>query len=96
MSDKTRLGWQDWRAIAKSLDAYTMELEQFLQLYPDITREQLAKIAGCEISTVNHWFASGKTQREPTEAHKLRLALAHWLKSEPAMFREIRSIMDDL
>lgn len=93
---KPAIQWQDWRNVATSLDALSMELAEFLALYPDITREQLSSIAGCEIATVNNWFAKGSTHREPTEAHKLRFAIAHWLKNEPAAFKDLRNIMDEL
>lgn len=89
-------GWQDWRAVTQSLDGLSMELNDFLALYPDLTREQLARIAGCRVSTVNHWFSEGDTHKEPTEAHKLRFAIAHWLKSEPSVFRDLRQVMDEL
>jgi transcriptional regulator with XRE-family HTH domain len=87
---------QNWRAIAKTLDNTCMDLDEFLALYPDISREQLAKLAGCEIATVNNWFASGSTHRSPTDKHKMRLAIAHWLKNEPGVFRDLRDIMDEL
>ncbi|MBW4542634.1 MAG: hypothetical protein KME43_26420 [Myxacorys chilensis ATA2-1-KO14] len=96
MNVKPSPEWQDWRAIADSLDRMTMQLDDFLRLYPDITREQLAKIAGCRIATVNNWFAEGSTHRAPTDAHKMRLAIAHWLKNEPTMFSDIREVMKDL
>ncbi len=91
----------NWRVTLKRLDKLSMELDEFMQLYPDISREQLAAIAGCKIATVNNWFAAGSTHREPTEHHKLRLAIAHYLRcqetakaQEPPLFNDIRQAMN--
>lgn len=84
----------NWRNVNRYLAGLSMELDQFMELHPDISREQLAEICGCTLPTVNNWFAEGSTHREPTGHHKLRLAIAHWLTQEPQVFQEIRKTMN--
>jgi len=92
--------FHNWKVTLRELESYHMELDEFMRLYPDISREQLAAIAGCKIATVHNWFATGSTHREPTEHHKLRFAIAHYLRcqeaakaQEPPLFNDIRQAM---
>ncbi len=86
----------NWKVLAKSLEALSMSLEEFTSLHPELSREQLAEIAGCKIATVQNWFATGATHREPTDHHKMRFAIAHYLSQEPAFYRSIRAVLDSI
>jgi hypothetical protein len=70
-----------------------MELDEFLKSW-DVSREELAFICDCSLTTVNHWFTQGEHRRVPSEKHKQRLALAHhiWLtiESEPEYLQSLR------
>lgn len=93
--------FHNWKVTLRRMGGYSMELDEFMKLHPDISREQLAEIAGCKIATVHNWFAEGSTHREPTEHHKFRLAVAHYLyvqeqlkSQEPPLFEDIRQAMN--
>ena len=68
-----------------------MELSDFLSWW-DVSNQQLADICECSISTVERWFLNpdSPNHREPTEEHKRKLALAHylWLAEEDPQQRE--------
>jgi hypothetical protein len=74
-----------------------MEVEEFLDIW-NVSREELAFICDCSITTVNHWFSQGEHRRVPTEKHKQRLALAHhiWItvETEPENLRVLREMYD--
>ncbi len=73
-----------------------MEFEEFTVLYPSLSREQVARVAGCSVALVNRWAMKGETGRDPGEDHKTRFDIAHWfwqnLVDEPAFFDELRRI----
>jgi len=70
-----------------------MELDEFLNHW-DVSREELAFICECSLTTVNHWFSQGVDRRIPNDTHKQRLALAHhiWtaLETEPEYLKGLR------
>ena len=72
-----------------------MELEEFLNLW-DVSREELAFICDCSVTTVNHWFSQGEHRRVPTQKHKQKLALAHhiWttVETEPEYLQILRDM----
>ncbi|MBW4421088.1 MAG: hypothetical protein KME13_17935 [Myxacorys californica WJT36-NPBG1] len=72
-----------------------MELEEFLRIW-DVSREELAFICDCSLTTVNHWFSQGEHRRFPSEKHQQKLALAHhiWvtLESEPEYLQRLRQM----
>ena len=72
-----------------------MDLEAFLNIW-DVSREELAFICGCSLTTVNHWFSQGKHRRKPNDSHKQRLALAHhiWVsvETEPSYLSKLRAM----
>lgn len=84
---------QNWRNLEQFFLQASMDLKDFTKLYPNLSRDQIAKVAGCSIDTVNHWFCG---DRSPTAAHKLRMAIAHWVwtqeDAEPTLFQELRQI----
>jgi len=72
-----------------------MELEAFLNSW-NVTREELAFICDCSLTTVNHWFSQGEHRRVPSEGHKQRLAIAHhiWVTvaTEPNYLLTLRNM----
>lgn len=72
-----------------------MELEEFLGIW-DVSREELAFVCDCSITTVNHWFSQGEHRRFPSEKHQQKLALAHhiWttIETEPEYLRVLREM----
>jgi transcriptional regulator with XRE-family HTH domain len=94
--DKSNPSIQNLKALEQFFADSQMDLQQFCNLYPDISREQLAKIADCSISTVNHWFCGAQ---KPTKAHKLRMAIAHWFwvqsANEPELFKQLREMQSE-
>ncbi|NER82977.1 MAG: hypothetical protein F6K42_26150 [Leptolyngbya sp. SIO1D8] len=52
--------------------------EQFLR-YWQVSYSDLAQLAGCSRSTVEHWFIQGASRREPTLAQRRRLVVVHRL-----------------
>ena len=52
--------------------------QQFLQ-YWQVSYLELAQLAGCSRSTVEHWFIQGDSRREPTLTQRRRLAVVHRL-----------------
>jgi len=72
-----------------------MELYEFLNNW-DVSREELAFICDCSLTTVHHWFSQGDHRRIPTGKHKQRLALAHhiWvtIESEPEYLQTLREM----
>lgn len=72
-----------------------MDLEAFLSIW-DVSREELAFICDCSLTTVNHWFSQGEYRRMPSDGHKQRLALAHhvWIsiETEPTYLRILREM----
>lgn len=73
-----------------------LSFEEFVELYPFLTREQIAKVAGCSIALVDRWFMVGKTRKKPSDEHKARFEIAHWFwsknASEPTFFQMLRQI----
>jgi hypothetical protein len=74
-----------------------MELDEFLKFW-DVSREELASICDCSLTTVNHWFSRGEHHRVLSDKHKQRLALAHYIwttvATEPEQLRELRKMYD--
>ena len=72
-----------------------MKLEEFLQIW-EVTREELAFICDCSVTTVNHWFSQGEHRRFPNEKHQQKLALTHhiWttIETEPEYLRVLREM----
>ncbi|MBN8564333.1 MAG: hypothetical protein J0L70_27750 [Leptolyngbya sp. UWPOB_LEPTO1] len=91
----THRHWNALKAYFQPLDGEQMELDEFLKHW-DVSREELAFICDCSLTTVNHWFSQGEHRRVPTDKHEQRLALAHhlWLtiESEPEYLRTLRQM----
>jgi hypothetical protein len=72
-----------------------MELNEFLKHW-DVSREDVAFICECSLTTVNHWFSQGSDRRTPSDRHKQRLALAHhiWtvIETEPEYVQRLREM----
>jgi hypothetical protein len=70
-----------------------MELEEFLRIW-DVSRDELAFICDCSVTTVNHWFSQHR--RFPSEKHQQKLALAHhiWttIETEPEYLQVLREM----
>lgn len=84
-----------------ALNAYLQPIEQLMELneflkHWDVSREELAFICDCSLTTVNHWFSQGVDRRTPSEKHKQRLALAHhiWttIETEPEYLQKLREM----
>lgn len=90
---------QDWKEVKRFLSGFSMSPQEFLAYHPRTTRQQLAELAGCSLSTVNHWFSDSSYQ-EPTKHHRAMLAIAHWYlvqkAARPALFDEIDEITEDI
>lgn len=90
---------RDWKAL-HSFYENLMELDDFLALYPELSREQLARVARCSIHVCNRWFMESETRRSPTEAHRLRFSIAHFVwqmeQIEPPDFQELRQIYREM
>ena len=75
-----------------------MELNTFLELYPNVSRQHLARICQCSDSTVEHWF--GNNPRPVKAEYKLRLAIAHYVwsqaQNEPKEFQELRQMWAEM
>ena len=91
----THRHWDALKAYLQPLDDKQMELDEFLKNW-DISREELAFICDCSLTTVNHWFSQGEHRRVPTDKHRQRLALAHhiWvtIDSEPEYLQSLREM----
>ena len=91
----TRRHWRALEAYLQPIQDDRMEIEEFLKLW-EVSREELAFICDCSVTTVNHWFSQGEHQRVPTEKHKQRLALAHhiWttVETEPEYLQLLREM----
>lgn len=87
--------WEALRTFLTPFQAYQMELEEFLKHW-DVTREEIAYICDCSLTTVNHWFSQGEHRRVPNEKHKQRLAIAHhvWttVETEPEYLQTLREM----
>ena len=72
-----------------------MELEEFLRIW-DVSRDELAFICDCSVTTVNHWFSQGEHRRFLSEKHQQKLALAHhiWttIETEPEYLQVLREM----
>jgi DNA-binding transcriptional regulator YiaG len=68
--------WNDFDSIEK----LSIEPVEFLKHW-SVSYPQLARLAGCSVSTVSQWFSRGRFHREPKPVYKFRLALVHhrWL-----------------
>jgi hypothetical protein len=91
----THWHWSVLRAYLQSLKNERMEPDEFLKNW-DVSREELAFICECSLTTINHWFSQGEHRRTPSEKHKQRLALAHhiWvtIESEPEYLKILREM----
>ncbi|WP_196517396.1 hypothetical protein [Nostoc sp. WHI] len=91
----TQRHWDVLNSYLQPLKDYPMELDEFLRHW-DVSREELAFICDCSLTTVNHWFSQGVDQRIPSEKHKQRLALAHhiWtaIQTEPEYLQKLRDV----
>jgi len=76
--------------------AEPMEFEEFRAKYPVLTREQIARVAGCSVALVDRWIMTGKTRKKPSDDHKIRFDIAHWFwtkeSEEPSFFEELRRV----
>lgn len=80
----------------KQVEGISMSLSDFQEWYPDLSRDQIARIAGCSVQTVHNWFASSEAwHREPTDHHLLRLGLYHWLINAPESIRDVMAIVQE-
>jgi hypothetical protein len=91
----TQRHWDAFNAYLKPLNEHLMELDEFLRHW-DVSREELAFICDCSLTTVNHWFSQGIDRRTPSEKHKQRLALVHhiWtaINTEPEYLQKLRDM----
>ena len=55
-----------------------MHPDLFLKTWA-VSYAQLAKISGVSRSTVEHWFSTGITHRDPSILHCRQLAIVHYL-----------------
>lgn len=79
-----------WKALSK-ISTGLITPDEFLSLYPNTTRAELAKICQCSESTVAHWFVRGTSKLKPKQSHLLWLTLAHHcLQRVEKSFRENR------
>ncbi|MBD1847341.1 hypothetical protein H6F89_28825 [Cyanobacteria bacterium FACHB-63] len=87
--------WNALNAYLQPLGDKQMEIDEFLKNW-DVSREELAFICDCSLTTVNHWFSQGEHRRIPTDKHKQRLALTHhiWItiESEPEYLQTLRQM----
>jgi hypothetical protein len=87
--------WIALNAYLQFAQGSLMELDEFLKHW-DVSREELATICDCSLTTVNHWFSQAANQRIPSEKHKQRLALAHhiWvtIETEPEYLQKLRQM----
>lgn len=67
--------WSALRLYLQLAHNELMELEEFLRIW-EVSREELAFICDCSVTTVNHWFSQGEHRRFPGEKHQQKLALA--------------------
>ncbi|MBD2028172.1 hypothetical protein [Leptolyngbya sp. FACHB-711] len=93
----THRHWSALKAYLQPLRDERMDIEEFLNLW-NVSREEIAFICDCSVTTVNHWFSQGEHRRVPTDKHKQRLALAHhiWMtiETEPEYLRLLRQMYD--
>ena len=72
-----------------------MELEEFLRVW-EVSRDELAFICDCSVTTVNHWFSQGEHRRFLSAKHQQKLALAHhiWtaIETEPEYLQVLREM----
>jgi len=91
----THRHWKALEAYLQPVQGEQMEVEEFLDTW-NVSREELAFICDCSVTTVNHWFSQGEHQRVPTEKHRQRLALAHhiWttVETEPEYLQVLREM----
>ncbi|MCY7323717.1 MAG: hypothetical protein LH660_18420 [Phormidesmis sp. CAN_BIN36] len=91
----THRHWKALEAYLQPVKGEQMEVEEFLETW-NVSREELAFICDCSVTTVNHWFSQGEHQRIPTEKHRQRLALAHhiWttVETEPEYLQVLREM----
>lgn len=91
----TQRHWDALNAYLQPLQEHLMELDEFLKNW-DVSREELAFICDCSLTTVNHWFSQGIDRRTPGGKHKQRLALAHhiWttIETEPEYLQKLREM----
>ena len=87
--------WEALNTYLNLSDGARMTLEEFLRFW-NVTREELAYICDCSLTTVNHWFSQGDHRRVPNEKHEQRLALAHhtWttVETEPEYLQTLREM----
>lgn len=91
----THRHWSAFNAYFQPLDDEQMELDEFLRNW-DVSREEIAFICDCSLTTVNHWFSQGEHRRVLTDKHRQRLALAHhiWItvETEPEYLQMLRQM----
>lgn len=65
---------QHWDELTR-ISSLFMSPEEFLASW-DVSAQELARVAGTSVTTVNHWFSEADT-RSPQPYHQFRLALIH-------------------
>lgn len=70
------------RAIIQILNNQTLTLPSFVELHPELSRDQIAQIAGCTLRTVNGWFAPNDPLT-PNKGHLALLWMYHCLSIAP-------------
>lgn len=87
--------WSALETYLQPVQGELMELDEFLKHW-DVTREELAFICDCSVTTVNHWYSQGEHRRTPSTKHKQRLAIAHhiWttVETEPEYLQKLREM----
>ena len=87
--------WEALKTYFQPLGEQLMELNEFLN-YWNVSREELALICDCSVTTVNHWFSQGEHRRVPSQKHKQSLAIAHhiWttVETEPEYLQILREM----
>ncbi|MEA5498316.1 hypothetical protein VB834_15050 [Limnoraphis robusta Tam1] len=91
----THRHWEGLKIYLAPIDNTQMELDEFLRQW-NVSREELAFICDCSLTTVNHWFSQGVDCRTPSEKHKQRMAFAHhiWIaiETEPQYLQTLRQM----
>lgn len=90
--------WEALKTYFQPLGEQLMELDEFLKHW-NVSREELAFICDCSLTTVNHWFSQGEHRRVPSDKHKQRMSIAHhiWttVETEPEYLQILREMYNE-